>query len=126
VATFETNEQAPALEDRAPGKPTTSIAHPLLPQPTSRLAGPQSFETYIALVAALGIATHLGLRYLSHVSSPITLVPLYLTLIVGGLPLVVTLFRKLITREFGSDLLAGISIFSSVLLGQYLVGAISS
>ena len=35
-----------------------------------------------------------------------------------------TLARKLWTREFGSDLLAGISILSSVLLGQYLVGTI--
>ncbi len=34
------------------------------------------------------------------------------------------LASKLWAREFGSDLLAGISIFSSVLLGQYLVGTI--
>jgi heavy metal translocating P-type ATPase len=32
--------------------------------------------------------------------------------------------RKLWARQFGSDLLAGISIISSVLLGEYLVGAI--
>ncbi len=35
-----------------------------------------------------------------------------------------SLARKLWAREFGSDLLAGISILSSVLLGQYLVGSI--
>jgi len=35
-----------------------------------------------------------------------------------------TLVRKLWAREFGSDLLAGISILSSVLLGEYLVGTI--
>ena len=35
-----------------------------------------------------------------------------------------TLARKLWAQEFGSDLLAGISILSSVLLGQYLVGTI--
>ena len=35
-----------------------------------------------------------------------------------------TLARKLWARDFGSDLLAGISILSSVLLGQYLVGTI--
>ena len=35
-----------------------------------------------------------------------------------------TLARKLWAREFGSDLLAGISILSSVLLGEYLVGTI--
>jgi heavy metal translocating P-type ATPase len=36
----------------------------------------------------------------------------------------VTLVKKLLAREFGSDLLAGVSIVSSVLLGEYLVGAI--
>jgi heavy metal translocating P-type ATPase len=35
-----------------------------------------------------------------------------------------TLAKKLWAREFGSDLLAGISILSSVLLGEYLVGTI--
>ncbi|MGC2182745.1 MAG: heavy metal translocating P-type ATPase [Terriglobales bacterium] len=35
-----------------------------------------------------------------------------------------SLARKLWAREFGSDLLAGISILSSVLLGEYLVGTI--
>ena len=35
-----------------------------------------------------------------------------------------TLVRELWAREFGSDLLAGISILSSVLLGEYLVGTI--
>ncbi len=34
------------------------------------------------------------------------------------------LLKKLIRREFGSDLLAGISIVTSVLLGEYLAGTI--
>jgi len=50
--------------------------------------------------------------------------PLYLTLAVGGLPLLIGLTRRLLKAEFGSDLLAGISILSSVLLGEYLVGSI--
>ena len=114
------NETGPS---QAPKRPTR-VAPPVPSQPTARLAGPQSFETYIALLAALGIGVHLALRYLTHFPSSIYLLPLYLTLIIGGIPLLITLVRKLITREFGSDLLAGISILSSVLLGQYLVGGI--
>jgi P-type E1-E2 ATPase len=51
-------------------------------------------------------------------------VPLYGVLAVGGLPLVASLALKLIRRQFGSDLLAGISIVASALLGEYLAGAL--
>jgi len=50
--------------------------------------------------------------------------PLYVTLAFGGIPLIIALTRKLWAREFGSDLLAGISILTSALLGEYLVSAI--
>ena len=46
------------------------------------------------------------------------------TLAIGGLPLLYDLLRKLLKREFGSDLLGGISIVTSVLLGEYLAGSI--
>jgi len=51
-------------------------------------------------------------------------VPLLATLVLGGAPLLVDLCRKLLEREFGADLLAGMSIVTAVLLGEYLVGAI--
>jgi heavy metal translocating P-type ATPase len=50
--------------------------------------------------------------------------PLLATLVLGGLPLLYELLRKLLKREFGSDLLGGISIVTSVLLGEYLAGSI--
>ena len=50
--------------------------------------------------------------------------PLILALIAGGLPLLVPLTQKLLAREFGSDHLAGVSIVTSVVLGEYLVGVI--
>lgn len=84
----------------------------------------QSRETYIAALATMGIFAHLVLRYLADIGKPAVLIPLWVTLVAGGLPLVVTLARKLVALEFGSDLLAGISILSAVLLGQYLVGSI--
>lgn len=81
-------------------------------------------ETYIACLAAGGILLHLILRYGLGLPAPASLLPLYLALIGGGLPLLFDLSRKLMAREFGSDLLAGISILTSALLGEYLVGAI--
>ncbi len=81
-------------------------------------------DFFIAALAAAGIATHLALRYGFRDSALAQFLPLYLTLILGGLPLLVRLTGRVFAREFGSDLLAGISIVVSVLMGQYLVGSI--
>lgn len=78
----------------------------------------------IAALAIIGISVHLILRYVAHVSTPIQFIPLYVTLAFGGVPLLVRLGRNVIAFEFGSDLLAGISIVVSVLMAEYLVGAI--
>jgi heavy metal translocating P-type ATPase len=83
-----------------------------------------SRETYIAILTAIAIAAHLILRYLTHLPRLDYLAPLFVAMAVGGIPILVTLGKKLWVREFGSDLLAGISILASVLMGQYLVGAI--
>ena len=50
--------------------------------------------------------------------------PLIAMLIAGGIPLVGDLLVKLSTGRFGSDLLAGISIVTSVILGEYLAGVL--
>jgi cation transport ATPase len=50
--------------------------------------------------------------------------PLVAVLVAGGLPLVADLAMKLVTGRFGSDLLAGLSIVTSVILGEYLAGAL--
>ncbi len=78
----------------------------------------------IALLALGGIVLHLGLRYGFHVAQLQTNLPLFTVLALGGTPLVWELLKKLVKREFGSDLLAGISIVTSVLLGEYLAGAL--
>jgi heavy metal translocating P-type ATPase len=98
-------------------------AHPLN-RPEGSPSQPFSTETYIAVLTATGIAVHLGLRYLTHAPRTAWLAPLFVALTVGGVPILATLMRKVWERQFGSDLLAGISIISSVLLGEYLVGTI--
>jgi heavy metal translocating P-type ATPase len=78
----------------------------------------------IAVSAVAGIAFHLLLRFGFRVSPSTFQMPLLAVLVLGGIPLVYDLLKKLLRREFGSDLLAGISIVTSVLLGEYLAGAI--
>jgi cation transport ATPase len=75
----------------------------------------------IAGVAVAGIALHIVLRY---ANPPASELPLWIVLGVGGVPLVCELLLKFVKREFGSDLLAGISIVTAVILGEYLAGAL--
>ena len=77
------------------------------------------------MLATSCIFVHLVLRYGLHTPTSVWMMtPLGATLILGGLPLVVDLVRKAIRLEFGADLLAGASILTSVVLGEYLVGSI--
>jgi len=98
----------------------------LSPERTQRDRRPSAWTapTVIALLALASVLSHLVLRYLLDVPRIVWQAPLILVLIAGGLPLLVPLTRKLLAREFGSDHLAGISIVTSVILGEYLVGVI--
>lgn len=79
--------------------------------------------TIIAVFSAAAIAFHLWIRFGFHRELEWNQAPLIATLILGGLPLLFDLFVKLWKWEFGSDLLGGISIVTSVLLGEYLAGS---
>ncbi|HZZ30205.1 MAG TPA: heavy metal translocating P-type ATPase [Pirellulales bacterium] len=78
----------------------------------------------IAALAIAAIAAHLLLWLYLGSRMGTALWPLYAALALGGVPIVVELLVKLFHREFGSDLLAGISIVTSVLLGEYLAGTL--
>jgi heavy metal translocating P-type ATPase len=81
-------------------------------------------SSIIAALSLVAIAAHLMLRFGSHTSQEIYTIPLLIILVIGGLPMLYDLLRKLLKREFGSDLLGGISIITSVVLGEYLAGSI--
>ncbi|HMO35568.1 MAG TPA: heavy metal translocating P-type ATPase, partial [Gemmatales bacterium] len=76
----------------------------------------------IAILAIVAIAMHLVLRFTT--TPALANIPLYAALVLGGIPLVFELVQKALRREFGSDLLAGISIVTSVILGEYLAGTL--
>lgn len=78
----------------------------------------------IALLSVIAIALHLLIRFGLHAEARVHQIPLLATLILGGLPQLVGLLRRLLKREFGADVLGGLSIVTSVLLGAYLAGSI--
>jgi len=78
----------------------------------------------IAIVALAGIALNLILRFGFHTEVRTYQFPLWIVLAFGGVPLVYGLLVKVFKLQFGSDLLAGISIVTAVLLGEYLAGAL--
>jgi heavy metal translocating P-type ATPase len=98
--------------------------NPVTGEPRPRRLFAQPKENYIAVLSSLAIVAYLVLRFLAGATPFVANLPLYVALVAGGLPLVVDLAIKLFRRQFGSDLLAGISIVTAVLLGQYLVAVI--
>ena len=78
----------------------------------------------IASLAVLGITAHLILRYGWQSDAEAYNLPLWVVLVGGGIPLVYELLIKLVKFQFGSDLLAGISIVTASLLDEYLAGAL--
>ncbi|MEZ0387751.1 MAG: heavy metal translocating P-type ATPase [Verrucomicrobium sp.] len=78
----------------------------------------------IASLALVAIVLHLLLRFSFHATEFSRDLPLLLTLGLCGVPLVWELLQKLWQRQFGSDLLGGVSIITSVIMGEYLAGTI--
>ena len=88
-----------------------------------------STDLLIAAVSVAAIGIHLLLAYGLADSGRVlgvarSDVPLLAALALGGVPLVFGLVGRLIRMEFSSDLLAGISIVTAVLLGEYLAGTL--
>jgi heavy metal translocating P-type ATPase len=114
--------------------PTSSVAEnqkSAQAAPAPAAAPPQGSQyqlftltTVIAIFTALGIAAYLVTRYLLHLPFQQCRWILIAVLLACGAPLVIDLARKAFAGNFGSDLLAGISIVTSVFLGEYLAGSI--
>jgi heavy metal translocating P-type ATPase len=85
-------------------------------------------ETMIALGALTAVGFYLVmkpvLRQMEFAGIPSYDLPLLFALIAGGAPLVLDLALKAMKAEFGSDLLAGISMVTALLLGEYLAGTL--
>jgi heavy metal translocating P-type ATPase len=107
--------------------PKSARADPAAPAASAPPALKNQFFTHtiiIALLSAMGIAAYLVTRYVLHLPFHQCRWILIAVLAAGGAPLVFDLVRKAAAGNFGSDLLAGISIVTSVILGEYLAGSI--
>jgi heavy metal translocating P-type ATPase len=90
---------------------------------------PGHAQTVIAGAALLAVAAHVVCRWSGTPPGPDSTfrpadIPLLVALVAGGGWLVFGLFVRLARGQFGSDLLAGISIATSVILGEYLAGTL--
>lgn len=111
------------------GTPATHHHHPAAAASSPPTRIPWSRDGAIAAVASVAIASHLILLGSEWAATlwaglPTPAWPLVAALAVGGVPLVFDLVRRAMRLEFSSDLLAGISIVTAVLLGEYLAGTL--
>jgi heavy metal translocating P-type ATPase len=103
----------------------------------SQTEGPSARQSVIAAFTVVAIVLHLVLRFGVGLSTrflgvPGYQIPLIAVLLLGGIPSIVDLLRKVLHGEFGTDMLAGISIATSAILGtlgertgsEYLAGAL--
>jgi len=80
-------------------------------------------ETWIASAAILGIGAYLVCRYVFSYGIHSRWI-LIAVLLIGGIPILIDLTKKALAGEFGSDFLAGLSIITSAVIGEYLAGSI--
>lgn len=81
-------------------------------------------KVLIVMLSLAAIVVHLFMLFVLSIPEPASDYPLYAALFLGGLPLVWELIVKISRFDLGSDLLAGLSIVTSVILGEYLAGTI--
>ena len=103
--------------------------HGRMSSPADRRPRWLSKDVAIALLAITAIAAHLVLRFLltlpgSWYGVPWATWPLLIALALGGVPLLLGLLRDVFQMRFGSDLLAGLSIITAIVLSEWLAGVL--
>lgn len=81
-------------------------------------------HTAIAVLTLACVIAYLVMAYALAVPGTMSRWSLWFALGVCGGPLVAELTLRLLKGQFGSDLLAGISIITAILLGEYLAGTL--
>lgn len=80
----------------------------------------------IAIISLLGIGCHWGLKSFSSASLAtwVPLLPLWIVVGVGGVPLLNTILRKLLGRDYGADALAAVALVVAAVLADYVTAAL--
>ena len=81
-------------------------------------------DVFSAVIAILGIAASLLMRYGLGIVDGNANWPLLGALVLGGSPQVATVWRRVLTGRMDADILAMVSIVTSLILREYLAGTI--
>lgn len=92
------------------------------PQKSQAASAIRGQDGFIAIFTAGAILVYLLGRYVWQ--STLGVYALYVALLLGGVPLIARLLAKVVALDFDSDLLAGFSIVTAILLREFLVAAI--
>lgn len=79
------------------------------------------WQLFIALLSLMAIGSYL---ILSTLDTTLTNVPLLFLIIIGGIPLFLQIFLKLLRGNFGADSLAAIALVTGIILQQYLAASL--
>ncbi|WP_262337373.1 hypothetical protein [Legionella genomosp. 1] len=79
------------------------------------------WQSFIVLLSLLAICIYLILR---AANSGFANFPLLALIIIGGIPLFLQIFLKLLNGNFGADSLAAIALVTGVILQQYLAASL--
>ncbi len=83
-----------------------------------------TWERIAVGIALAAIVAHLFMRFGLHLSGAVPALPLWIAILICGLPLVYELLVQIRRRQFGADFLAGMSIITAVIVGEPLVATI--
>lgn len=79
------------------------------------------WQSFIAVLSLMAIGLYL---ILSSLNTAFTNVPLLVLIIIGGIPLFLQIFLKLLRGNFGADSLAAIALVTGIILQQYLAASL--
>lgn len=79
------------------------------------------WQAILFFFSLLAIILYLSFEF---IRLPFSKLPLYIVIILGGLPLVSQILRKLFQGNLGADLLAAIALITAVYLGEYLAAVL--
>lgn len=81
----------------------------------------QPWQSFIAILSLIAIGIYL---ILSILNTTLINVPLLFLIIIGGIPLFLQIFLKLLKGNFGADSLAAIALVVGIILQQYLAASL--
>ncbi len=81
------------------------------------------WQAVVAIASCIAISLHLGMKW-AELAPQTSIVPLFIIIILGGIPLIVATLLKLAKANLGADILAVIAIITAAMLQEYLAATL--